>query len=81
MTDPNETALKLCERWFDKGARASWCPEMVHEFAQAIRDEREAEQQRIEHEVRDLLEGIAVTHLWIPYEKVLAAIRNDGGPQ
>jgi hypothetical protein len=33
-----EQAEKLCEQWFDTGARASWCPKMVDEFAEALRD-------------------------------------------
>ena len=31
-------AEKLCEAWFDTGARASWCPKMVDEFAAALAD-------------------------------------------
>lgn len=33
-----EKAEKLCEAWFDTGARASWCPKMVDEFAAALAD-------------------------------------------
>ena len=33
-----EKAEKLCETWFDTGARASWCPKMVDEFAAALAD-------------------------------------------
>ena len=33
-----EKAEKLCEAWFDTGARASWCQKMVDEFAAALTD-------------------------------------------
>ena len=31
-----EIAIRLCEKWFDSGARASWCPTMAQDFAAAM---------------------------------------------
>lgn len=44
MTDDTrgrrEIAEQLCEKWFDTGARASWCPAMVDDFSAALADAR-----------------------------------------
>ena len=52
-----EKAEKLCEAWFDTGARASWCQKMVDEFAAALTDSYQ--QGRVEglRECLDMLEG------------------------
>lgn len=34
------TAIQLCEKWFEAGARASWCPAMANDFAQALQQAR-----------------------------------------
>lgn len=38
MTDQREREIaeQLCEKWFETGMRASWCTEMVDDFAQAL---------------------------------------------
>lgn len=89
MTDAGwaeKKAVKLCERWFDTGARASWCPKMTNEFASALKQEH-ARSVRIVKKVRWAKRPIMKSHpddVWFKgYEtacnEILTALQRGRG--
>ena len=61
MSDNRQIAEQLCERWFDTGARAAWCPKMVDEFAAALQA-KDADHAALLLEARDIIEKFIDHH-------------------